>query len=80
MPPTVENTRVPAWAVLNPILIRLYELGWEDPGWGRIPADQISLIATIHRLAEQIENGAVKKKFQGLAADAIAETAAKMKG
>ena len=39
-------------AVTNPILLWLFKHGWEDPGWGRDDASQISILSALHALAK----------------------------
>lgn len=76
-----EFTTHPSAAVIASIIQAwIIRHGGEDLGWGRTPAGQISVINTIHALAEHIADADVKKTIQTVAGKAIGAAAAKMHG
>ena len=69
---------IPILTVTDPILLRKFLLGWEDPDWGRTPAGQVAAANAIYELANLVEDVEVRKQIQVGAAKAISVTAEKM--
>ena len=47
-------THLPIATVTNPILLWLFKHGWEDPGWGHLPINQVALGLVLHDLLLQL--------------------------
>ncbi len=52
---------------------------WEDPGWGRLPANQALIALAIRELASGIADAGLKKQINDAADKAIARNAAAVK-
>ncbi len=48
---------------------------WEDPGWGRMPVNQLLIGLTIHELANGIEDAELRGQIHAAAEKAIAKNA-----
>jgi len=66
--------------VTNPILLWLFKHGWEDPGWGRDDASQISILSALHALADQISDTELRAEVKKLSTKGIAKVANRMAG
>jgi len=66
--------------VTNPILLWLFKHGWEDPGWGRDDASQISILSAVHALADQISDTELRAQVKKLSSKGIAKVANRMAG
>lgn len=66
--------------VTNPILLWLFKHGWEDPGWGRDDASQISILAALHALADQISNTELRTQVKKLSSEGLAKVANRIAG
>ena len=64
--------------VTNPILLWLFKHGWEDPGWGRDDASQISILSAVHALADQISDTELRAQVKKLSSKGIAKVANRM--
>jgi hypothetical protein len=47
--------------VTNPILLWLFKHGWEDPGWGHMPINQVTLGLALHDLGAKIADHALSE-------------------
>lgn len=54
--------------VTNPLLLWLFNHGWEDPGWGRNEESQIVIASSISGLADQITDTETRDQIKALAA------------
>lgn len=52
---------------------------WEDPEWGRRPANQVLIALAVRELAQGIQDAAVQKQITEIADKAIAKNAAAVK-
>jgi hypothetical protein len=66
--------------VTNPILLWLFKHGWEDPGWGRDDASQISILSALHALADQISDTELRTQIKKLSSKGLAEVANRIAG
>jgi hypothetical protein len=66
--------------VTNPILLWLFKHGWEDPGWGRDDASQISILSAVHALADQIADTELRTQVKKIAADGLLAVAKRIAG
>ena len=67
--------KIPELVVTNPIWLWLFRHGVEDPNWGRRPIGQYALAVTIHELAGEINDVAMRNEIQGNAAKLLLDTA-----
>jgi hypothetical protein len=58
----------------------LFKHGWEDPGWGRDDASQISILSAVHALADQISDTELRAQVKKLSSKGIAKIANRMAG
>jgi hypothetical protein len=66
--------------VTNPILLWLFKHGWEDPGWGRDDASQISILSALHALADQILDTELRTQVKKLSSEGLAKVANRIAG
>ena len=52
---------------------------WEDPEWGRRPANQVLIALAVRELAQGMQDAAVQKQITEIADKAIAKNAAAVK-
>jgi hypothetical protein len=57
-------SQVPTLVVTNPLWLRLFNLGFEDPGWGKRTIDQHTIAIAIYQMASLITDEAMRKEFQ----------------
>jgi hypothetical protein len=57
-------TQIPSIVVTNPIWLKLFNLGFEDPGWGKRTIDQHTIATAIHEIASLITDDETRKEFQ----------------
>ena len=61
--------KMPKAAVLNPILLMLFKMGWEEP------ADQLTTVLATHQMADQIEDKAVRAQIRTITGKQLAKLA-----
>jgi hypothetical protein len=71
-------SKAPILTVTNPILLWLFQHGWEDPGWGHSHIGQVAIASAIHELANQIADVEARKQIQAVTAKSIAHSGEKM--
>jgi hypothetical protein len=71
-------SKKPILTVTNPVLLWLFQHGWEDPEWGKSPVGQVAIASAIHELSNQITDNEVRKQLQIVAAKAIANAGEKL--
>jgi len=64
--------------VTNPILIWLFNHGWEDPEWGRTDANQLTLAVAINQLAERFTDAGTRTAIQSATAKAVSNLSQKI--
>ncbi|HEV2424609.1 MAG TPA: hypothetical protein VGZ29_07265 [Terriglobia bacterium] len=64
--------KVPELVVTNPILLWLFNHGWEDPEWGKSEANQLTLALAINQLAARFTDAGTRAAIQGATAKAVA--------
>jgi hypothetical protein len=69
------NVKLPAATITNPILLWLFKQGWEDPGWGQLPVNQVALGLILHDLGNKLADRALQEQVQDLAQKVIIENA-----
>ena len=67
--------RLPKWVVKDPILLWLFNQGWEDPGWGQTPINQVAAGLILHGLAERFADKAIQKQLQTIGQQVVAANA-----
>jgi hypothetical protein len=72
--------RIPELVITDPILLWLFNHGWEDPGWGQTEANQLTLALALHQLAERITDPATRGAIQIAAVKAVATLSRKVVG
>lgn len=66
---------LPTASVTNPILLWLFKHGWEDPEWGRMPLNQVTLGLALHDLGAKIADRDLSAQIQAIAQKVVAENA-----
>ena len=61
------NFHLPTLVVTNPILLWLFKHGWEDPGWGHMPSNQIALGLILHDLGNKVADRDLQEQVQAIA-------------
>jgi len=64
--------------VTNPILIWLFNHGWEDPTWGQTDANQLTLAVAINQLAGRISDAGTRTAIQTATAKSVANLSQKI--
>lgn len=75
------HIRLPLSAVKNPVLLRLFDRGLEDPPpdpWKEEPSGQIAIASAIYELAQDINDVELRQKIQKSASKSISASAEKM--
>jgi len=70
--------RIPELEVTNPILLWLFNHGWEDPEWGQIEANQLTLAVAINQLAARFTDAGTRTAVQAATAKAVASLSQKI--
>jgi len=70
--------RIPELMVTNPILLWLFNHGWEEPGWGQTDANQLTLALAINQLAGRFTDTATRAAIQSATARAVASLSQKI--
>jgi hypothetical protein len=63
--------KLPVATVTNPILLWLFKQGWEDPGWGHLPVNQVALGLILHDLSNKLADRDLQEQAQELAQKVI---------
>lgn len=66
---------LPTLSVTNPIWLWLFNHGWEDPGWGRMPINQVALGLALHEIGTRLANRELQGQVQAIAQKVVAENA-----
>ena len=66
---------LPIDTVRNPILLWLFKHGWEDPGWGQMPINQVALGLVLHDVASKLADKALQEQVQAIAEKVVAKNA-----
>jgi len=66
-------THLPIATVTNPILLWLFKHGWEDPSWGHMPINQVTLGLILHDLGTKLADPALQEQVQAIAQKVVAE-------
>ncbi|MET3722328.1 hypothetical protein ABIC35_000219 [Sphingomonas trueperi] len=66
---------VPISTVTNPILLYLFNHGWESPGWGHLPINQAALGLALHGLSEKVADRRLQAELQQLAHNIVDQSA-----
>jgi len=64
--------------VTNPILLWLFNHGWEDPTWGQTEANQLTLAVAINQLAARITDAGTRTAIQTATTKAVANLSQKI--
>ncbi|HEV3278552.1 MAG TPA: hypothetical protein VG860_17180 [Terriglobia bacterium] len=72
--------RIPELVITDPILLWLFNHGWEQPGWGQTDANQLTLALALYQLAERFTDAATRTAIQGAASNAVANLSQKIVG
>jgi len=72
------NFKIPELVVTDPILLWLFNHGWEDPTWGQSEANQLTLALALHQLAGRFTDAGTRAAIQGAATKAVANLAQKI--
>lgn len=72
------EVRIPELVVRDPILLWLFNHGWEDPGWGQTEANQLTLALAINQLAARFTDAGTRTAIQGATAKAVASLSQKI--
>jgi hypothetical protein len=67
--------KLPVATVTNPILLWLFKQGWEDPGWGHLPVNQVALGLILHDLGNKLADRALQEQVQEIAEQVISKNA-----
>jgi hypothetical protein len=70
--------RIPELVVRDPILLWLFNHGWEDPGWGQTEANQLTLAVAIHQLAGRFADAGTRAAIQAATAKAVSSLSQKV--
>ena len=68
---------LPGVTVTNPIFLWLFKQGWEDPGWGNLPVNQIALGLILHDLSNKLADRTLQNQLQEIAEQVISKNATK---
>lgn len=71
-------TQVPTLVVTNPVWLRMFNLGWEDPGWGKRTIDQHTIATAIHEISSLITDDETRKEFQNASSRMLLATSQRM--
>ena len=66
---------LPVATVTNPILLWLFKHGWEDPEWGRMPINQVTLGLALHDLGAKLADRDLQEQVRAIAQKVVAENA-----
>ncbi|MEJ2611037.1 MAG: hypothetical protein P8179_13365 [Candidatus Thiodiazotropha sp.] len=69
------TVHLPVATVTNPILLWLFEHGWEDLSWGKMPINQAALGLVLHDLSTKVADRALQEQIQGIATKLVSENA-----
>jgi hypothetical protein len=72
------NFRIADLLVSDPILLWLFNRGWEDPTWGQAVANQLTLALALHQLAGRFSDAGTREAIQGAANRAVAALAQRL--
>jgi hypothetical protein len=75
---TQKITKVPTLVEQNPILIWLYEHGWESPDWGQSARGQLVHALIIHDAASKITDTEARKAIQSTTAKILEKATKKI--
>lgn len=67
--------KLPTASVTNPILLWLFKQGWEDPGWGHLPVNQVALGLILHDLGNKLSDRELQEQVLEIAEKVIATNA-----
>ena len=59
----------------NPILLRLFKLGWDDPGWGQMPVNQVAIGMILRDLGNKLADRSLQEQVQAIAQKIIIDNA-----
>jgi hypothetical protein len=71
-------TQVPTLVVINPIWLKLFKLGWEDPNWGKRTIDQHTIAITMHELSALITDSTIRKEIQATSSKMLLATSQRL--
>jgi len=66
---------VPVERVTNPLILWLFKHGWEDPGWGHLSINQVTLGLVLHDLGAKLADRDLCDQVQAIAQKVVAENA-----
>lgn len=72
------NFRVPELVVTDPILLWLFNHGWEDPSWGQTDANQLTLALALYQLAGRFNDDNTRTAIQAATNRAVASLSQKI--
>jgi hypothetical protein len=59
----------------NPILLRLFKLGWDDPSWGQLPVNQVAIGMILRDLGYKLADRSLQEQVQEIAQKIIIDNA-----
>jgi len=62
----------------NPVLLFLFDRGWEDPDWGLSPVGQVVTASVIHEFANRITDSETSKEIKNIAGKIVELNSKKM--
>jgi hypothetical protein len=71
----MPKIELPTLVVTNPVLLWLFNHGWEDPGWGQLPINQIALGLALQDLSIKLSDRALREQVQSIAQKVVADNA-----
>lgn len=71
-------SKKPVLEVTNPVLLWLFQHGWEDPEWGKSTIGQVVIATTIHELASHLADAELKTQIKSAAAKSISNHGEKL--
>jgi hypothetical protein len=75
-----ENTTMdtPFLVVTNPVWLKMFRLGWEDPNWGKRTIDQHAIALAIHEISSLITDEATRTELQRASSKMLLATSQRM--
>ena len=70
--------RIPELVVRDPILLWLFNHGWEEPGWGQTDANQLTLAVAINQLAARFTDAGTRTAIQSATSKAVSSLSQKI--
>lgn len=73
-----SDVKLPSSTVANPILLWLIQNGWEEPGWGRMPINQVVIGLMLNDIGDKLTDPALKEQVRHIAQTVVGANASRL--